>query len=163
MQESYRFSHDLSGVDELLDAGSYMDDTSSMFGFESDYLLSEVDDGSIATYEKMCEYRRELDFQMMMMEKMFDDQIVRDREIERYFKQNEGFDRRAGGYGPRTRRNPLHRPSADPLLLMPIGEVHSNDLNVDKLSGTSPNEAINQVHWGVPKRVGSSQIEQLHQ
>merc|ERR1719228_1200196 len=96
MQESYRFSHDLSGVDELLDAGSYMDDTSSMFGFESDYLLSEVDDGSMATYQKMCKYRRELDLQMMMMKKMFEKQVVRDREIERYLKQNEHFNRRTG-------------------------------------------------------------------
>merc|ERR1719228_2587205 len=141
MQESYRFSHDLSGVDELLDAGSYMDDTSSMFGFESDYLLSEVDDGSMATFEKMCKYRRELDLQMMMMKKMFEKQVVRDREIERYMKQNEEFNRRGGNYGARTRRNnPLYRSSTSPLLLMPIGEVHSND-NTGSLTGTNPNGA----------------------
>merc|ERR1719233_2492199 len=68
MQESYRFSHDLS--DELLDAGSYMDDTSSMFGFESDYLLSEVDDGNMATFEKMCKYRRGAELLVSLFPKM---------------------------------------------------------------------------------------------
>merc|ERR1719228_1238779 len=128
MQESYRFSHDLSGVDELLDAGSYMDDTSSMFGFESDYLLSEVDDGSMATFEKMCKYRRELDLQMMMMKKMFEKQVVRDREIERYLKQNEHFNRRpVARYGMSSPRSPMYRNGGNQLLLMPIGEASSTD------------------------------------
>jgi len=158
MQESYRFSSELP--DEGLDGGNYMDDTSSMFGFESDYLLSEGDDGSIATYEKMCRYRRELDFQMMMRKKMVEMQVIRDREIERYLKQNDEFNHRTGGYGARTRRNPLYRPSA-PLLLMPNGEVHSNEYNTGKLSGTNPNRAINQVEWGGQERRDSSQTGQL--
>merc|ERR1719233_1610159 len=158
MQESYRFSHDLS--DEVLDGGSYMDDTSSMFGFESDYLLSEVDDGNMATYEKMCKYRRELDLQMMMMKKMFEKQVVRDREIERYLKQNEQFNRRATGpYGMRNRRNPnMYRSAGGPLLLMPIGEGHSSD-STAALSVANPN---GQAEWG-GQEISSSQAGQLQQ
>jgi len=157
LQESYRFSSDLP--DEVLDAGSYMDDTSSMFGFESDYLLSEVDDGNMATYEKMCKYRRELDLQMMMMKKMFEKQVVRDREIERYLKQNEQFNHRAAGpYGLRNRRNPMYRPAGSPLLLMPIGEGHSSD-STAALSVSNPN---GQAEWGGQER-SSSQPAQLQQ
>jgi hypothetical protein len=153
MQENYRFSHDLSGVDELLDAGSYMDDTSSMFGFESDYLLSEVDDGSMATYEKMVKYRRELDLQMMMMKKMFEKQVVRDREIERYLKQNEHFNRRAGGnYGMPNRRNPMYRNGGNQLLLMPIGEGNSTDNNSDMLNSNMPTTASAPSEWGGQER-----------
>jgi len=161
MQESYAFSSELP--DEMLDGVSFMDDTSSMFGFESDYLLSEVDDGNMATFEKMCKYRRELDLQMMMMKKMFEKQIVRDREIERYLKQNEEFNRRAGSYGGRTRQNPLYSSPASPLLLMPIGEVRSKDSNAGTLSGTNTNGAINQAEWGGQHRRGSSQTGQIQQ
>jgi len=161
MQESYRFSNELP--DEALDGGSYMDDTSSMFGFESDYLITELDDGNMATYEKMCKYRRELDLQRMMMKKLFEKQVVRDREIERYLKQNEEVNRRACGYGARTRRNPLNRSSASPLLLMPIGEVPSNDNNPGKLSRTNVNGASNQAERGGQERRGSSHTGQLWQ
>jgi len=159
MQESYRFGNDLPDV---LDGGSYMDDTSSMFGFESDYLLSEVDDGNMATYEKMVKYRRELDLQMMMMKKMFEKQIVRDREIERYLKQSEQFNRRASGtYGARNRRNPSYRSPANPLLLMPIEEAHANDNHAGALAGNNPNAAITQ--WGGQERRATSQAGQLQQ
>jgi len=158
MRESYRFSNELP--DELLDGVSYMDDTSSMFGFESDYLLSEVDDGNMATFEKMCKYRRELDIQMMMMNKMFEKQLLRDREIERYLKQTEESNRRNGSNGLRTRRN---YSSACPLLLMPRGEVHSNDKTAGTLSATNPNGAINQSEWFGQDRRSSSLTGQLQQ
>jgi len=158
MQESYRFSNDLPDV---LDGGSYMDDTSSMFGFESDYLLSEVDDGNIATYEKMCKYRRELDVQMMMMKKMFEKQVIRDREIERYLKQNEQFNRLgAAPYAMRNRRNPMYRSAGGPLLLMPIGEGHSSDNNnAAPINVANPN---GQAEWGGPE-ISASPAGQLQQ
>jgi len=163
MQESYRFSHDLS--DELLDAGSYMDDTSSMFGFESDYLLSEVDDGNMATYEKMCKYRRELDLQMMMMKKMFEKQVVRDREIERYLKQNEHYNRRpAPHYGMPSRRNPMYRNGGSQLLLMPIGETNSTD-NDGLLNGSIASSGIPQSEvcsqWGGQDRRNAPPASQV--
>jgi len=159
MQENYRFSHDLS--DELLDAGSYMDDTSSMFGFESDYLLSEVDDGNMATYEKMCKYRRELDLQMMMMKKMFEKQVVRDREIERYLKQNEHFNRRTGPhYGMASRRNPMYRNGGSQLLLMPIGETNSTD-NDGLLNGSIASSGIPQSEWGGQDRRNAPPASQV--
>merc|ERR1719397_871835 len=144
-------------------AASYMDDTSSMFGFESDYWLSEVDDGNMATYEKMCKYGRELDLRMMMIKKLLEKEVVREGEIERSFKQNDEFNRRAGGYGARTRRNPLYRSSACPLLLMPIGEDDSNDNNSGTLFRTNPNGPINQAEWGGQERRGSSQAGQPQQ
>jgi len=159
MQESYRFSSELP--DDLLDGvSSYMDDNSSMFGFESDYLLSEVDGGSMATFEKMCNYRRELDLQMMMMKKMFEKQDLRDREIERCLKQSWEFNRRAASYGARTRRNSS---SASPLLLMPIGEANSTDNTAGTLSAANPNGVVNQSEWGKQDRRGSSQSGQLQQ
>jgi len=139
-------------------------DTSSMFGFESDFLLSEVDDGNMATHEKMVQYRSELDLQMMMIKKMFEKQLVRNKEIERYSKQNEQFKRRAGGpYGARNRRNPLNLSAASPLLLMPSGEFHITDKNVGAVACGNPNGVINEDEWGGQERRTSPQAGELRQ
>jgi len=148
MQESYRYSPDLSGVDELLDASSYMDDTSSTFGFESNYLLSEVDDGDIGTYEKLSNYCRQLHQQMS--------------EIESYLKQNNHLNRRVAGHcGIPSHRNPMFRNGASPLLLMPTGGTNSTDRGAGNLNSNKPNTTIPQVEWDGQQRrnTQSSQVQ----
>jgi len=126
-------------ADDSLDGSlrwSSMNDASSLLRFENDYLLSDIDDGSMTTYQNMRKYRRKLELQMMMLAKMTraqdelltrEDRMLRERQFNQY-QQNVTVPNFSSSIRVEDLCPPGYRSTGGPML-MPIGEVHQTQSN----------------------------------
>jgi len=115
---------------------SSMDDTPSL-AFENDYLLSDIDDGSMETWQNMRKFRRNLQRQMMMLAKLTNEEeelLKREGRFRRtsqpdYYKNSASGSKFNSSRGIQNLYPPLWMSAGGLLPPMSSGKEHSFEKN----------------------------------